>query len=271
MLNPISILPALVSYSLSSTHASPPVTLYGDSQCGQANSDWDRVLSGSEATLNEFPWQVLVQPSFPDGKDSLCGGVLLERDLVLTAAHCFCSKSADAIADVVTIRLGAHSRNSSLGTEEVKGFFVNQSVVIHPGYTNVRWSPHDLALIFLGHHLDLDLPRYKGTIGPICLPSLTTNFTGKEGLVSGWGSTKEHGLPSDVLMKALVEVVDHGGCMEQYNSTGYIVGEGIFCARGVGGADTCKGDSGGPLAVKEEASGKCSQESFPQSVQGTTC
>lgn len=44
----------------------------------------DRIVGGTDADKNEFPWQIAI---FLDSI-FFCGGVLLNEDVVLTAAHC---------------------------------------------------------------------------------------------------------------------------------------------------------------------------------------
>ena len=243
---------ALVAISVIT--AIPPMTLYGDLNCGRANSDPNRVVFGTETSPNEFPWQVLVEPIF-SGQEGLCGGTLLERDLVLTAAHCFYRLSYET-AFQVRITLGGHNRSQdiTLGTAVELYLPVNQSVLIHPDYVYGKHSKDDIALIFLGHHLDLT--RYNNTILPVCLASPSTDLTGREGVVSGWGKTKQHGTTSQVLRKAWVQVVEQAACAQQYKNTKQRVEEGILCAIGEGSRDTCKGDSGGPLAIQDYGTGK---------------
>ena len=62
------------------------VTRQSQCQCGQKNGA-DRIVGGVDAGKNEFPWQVRLQIS-TDGHDATCGGSILTRDSILTAAHC---------------------------------------------------------------------------------------------------------------------------------------------------------------------------------------
>ena len=64
--------------------------------------------------------------------------------------------------------------------------------------------------------------------------------------VSGWGQTSERGLTSPVLKSAVVPLVSQTLCKEQYQRVNAITPR-MLCAGkvGIGGIDTCRGDSGG--------------------------
>jgi len=49
------------------------------------------VVNGKEATPNSWPWQISLRyRDYPDNGSygHVCGGSLIEKDWVLTAAHC---------------------------------------------------------------------------------------------------------------------------------------------------------------------------------------
>lgn len=53
-------------------------------ECGRPHVS-GRILSGQDATLGEWPWQV----SLREEGQHVCGGTLIAEAWVLTAAHCF--------------------------------------------------------------------------------------------------------------------------------------------------------------------------------------
>uniref|UniRef100_A0A8C6Z4Q9 Peptidase S1 domain-containing protein n=1 Tax=Nothoprocta perdicaria TaxID=30464 RepID=A0A8C6Z4Q9_NOTPE len=49
---------------------------------------FSRVIGGEEAVPHSWPWQVSIQIS----DEHVCGGAVLAKEWVVTAAHCFGSK-----------------------------------------------------------------------------------------------------------------------------------------------------------------------------------
>ena len=62
---------------------------YKSATCGLSNrSSQDRIVGGTEAKRNEFPWQAWLIISLGKGRYYSCGGSLISNQWILTAAHC---------------------------------------------------------------------------------------------------------------------------------------------------------------------------------------
>jgi hypothetical protein len=58
-------------------------------KCGVSNkSNEERIVGGTEAKQNEFPWQAWLVISLGNGRYYSCGGSLISNQWILTAAHC---------------------------------------------------------------------------------------------------------------------------------------------------------------------------------------
>lgn len=65
-------------------------------------------------------------------------------------------------------------------------------------------------------------------------------------MITGWGIT-ETGKPSTTLLKASISTIPYNKCVQKYKNRIQIT-QNQLCAGG-NNADSCKGDSGGPLQV----------------------
>ena len=53
-----------------------------------------RIVGGEEASPNSWPWQVSIQAKTAVERSHICGGTLINKEWVLSAAHCFISEEA---------------------------------------------------------------------------------------------------------------------------------------------------------------------------------
>ena len=100
---------------------------------------------------------------------------------------------------------------------------------------------NDIALVKLAKKAFLNT-----FVNTLCLPTWGPQI-GSRCQIAGWGTTMEHGIASDILMKAEVPLVGREVCShpEVYGSK---ITDNMMCAGYArGGIDTCQGDSGGPL------------------------
>lgn len=206
-----------------------------------------RVIGGREVNApGQFPWMVLLWNKALRGP--FCGGALLSRRFVLTAAHCF--QLTGYNANQIEVRLGEYNTSS---TESYERTIDAAELIRHPNY-NADTYDSDILLIRLAEPV-----IFSDYIVPICLPSElrgeTLLQTGQRGTVAGWGSTdgtrENH---SNVLKKAKLTIRDFSTCSAQHSR--YTLTSNMFCALGGNRAtnvrDACNGDSGGPFIVESE-------------------
>lgn len=142
----------------------------------------------------------------------------------------------------LTVRLGDHNIkiNSEVRHIEKKV----KRVVRHRGFDS-RTLYNDVAL------LTMDSPvTFTKSIRPICLPTGNAAYVGQSATVIGWGSLREGGPQPAVLQKVSIPIWTNQECRSKYGNAapGGIV-EHFLCA-GEAGRDSCSGDSGGPLMIK---------------------
>ncbi|KAK6467749.1 serine protease 33-like [Huso huso] len=207
--------------------------------CGRRTVGASRIVGGSDAQKGAWPWQVsIMKQGFP-----ICGGSLIDKNWVLSAAHCFQSSSN---VNLFTVRLGALSLSQQQGVD-----MRLLRIVVRPGFKSAEQGG-DAALLQLEQPAPL-----SETILPVCLPTPSTPFTvGQECWVTGWGNIKE-GVPLSgprTLQQVMVPLVGSGSCDIMYHigtsiskSVPLILPDMICAGYQEGSKDSCQGDSGGPL------------------------
>lgn len=227
--------------------------------CGIQTSE--RIFGGNETDLGEFPWMALLQYRNPRGSLGFyCGGVLISKRYVLTAAHCV----ADDSVKLVSVRLGEHDTKTSpdcktdILSENQNQICAARAVdvpverdIAYPEY-NKRDPNHynDIALLRLSRDVE-----FTEWIQPICVPvsneQKTKSYVGKKLWVAGWGKTETRS-ESDVKLKLAVPVVSRADCSSVYSQASVDLNDkSQLCAGGEKGKDSCNGDSGGPLMSVE--------------------
>ncbi|KAF4115402.1 trypsin Blo t 3-like [Onychostoma macrolepis] len=202
--------------------------------CGQARVR-DRIVGGENATAGDWPWQVSIHVF---GLSHNCGGTLITKDWVLSAAHCFQS----FVLSRVVIYFGRLSQSGSNlnGTSRRASQIIN-----HPNYGSPPYN-NDIALIQLSSSVN-----FSDYIRPVCLAAAGSVFSGgTESWVTGWGRLQEGAtqLP-DLLQEVMIPVVSYGDCNKNY---GGAITSNMICAGllNVGGKGACQGDSGGPMVSR---------------------
>ncbi|XP_076065729.1 venom protease-like [Oratosquilla oratoria] len=232
--------PVSIGEIRTSTSIFPPAK-----ECGRSQSF--RITLGLEADLHQFPWIAALGVTVQGQFFSLCGGTLVTRRHVLTAAHCFGSNSAP---DPTDVKLGEHNLLRDDDGANPESFKIID-VRSHPAY-NPRDISNDIAMV----KLDRDVTFSLG-IQPACLPDKFKDdtFVGKNLTVAGWGTISSKSLVSSpTLLFANIPVVPLNTCQTNYKNGNLrrqpALGSSQICA-GIGGQDACKGDSGGPLMVNK--------------------
>jgi len=59
---------------------------------GHSSFPFDRIVGGEEASKCQLPWQASLQRLHSYGSSHFCGGSLIAKNWILTAAHCLSSR-----------------------------------------------------------------------------------------------------------------------------------------------------------------------------------
>jgi len=219
----------------------------GELGCG--TTETNRIVGGNSTRPLEFPWMVGL--SF--NKTWFCGGTLVSRKHILTAAHC----THEAVS--AKIFVGTHDLYKVTGKHTIAS-----SVFYEHPYYDPKEIKNDVALVELPKEIGFD-----DTMRPICLPLLgeeDADLDGFKMVATGWGKTHDGSKISPELNKLNVTVVDNKKCKESY---GDIIKETNICAIGLEGQGTCQGDSGS--ALQHQGKGPWVQEGIVSFGSSTGC
>lgn len=158
----------------------------------------------------------------------------------MTAAHCVSPSVSPA---QYSIKAGSSHRLDQ-GDPEAQ-IRTLARFVIHPKW-NRPTIQNDIAILQWVEPLD-----YGKNVKPIALPKADHAVPyGQNGIVSGWGLTREGAISSlpERLQAVLAPFVNNTDCNRSY--PGLIKPDMICAGFPRGGRATCQGDSGGPLVDK---------------------
>lgn len=193
-----------------------------------------KIVGGVPAEKGEFPFQVSLQSS---SGSHFCGGSLIKKNWVLTAAHCVTRWSNSN-----KIVIGLHDLKDKTDTEN----FTSVKVISHPQY-NSRAFDYDYALIKLNgdsKFRSIELNSTEIDIPNTDLPPINV-------WTAGWGTTAESGSLARVLNKVEIPLVTTEACNATTAYDGDITDRMICAGLIKGGKDSCQGDSGGPLFMTQ--------------------
>lgn len=184
------------------------------------------IIGGSRADPERFPYYVRLEY---DGEFG-CGGSLIHRDFVLTAAHCA------PVSDLGTLKaiVGGHNYTSGVSRDVTK-------IIPHLAYDEFFTISNDVAL--------LQIQALPENINETLLNITTTRDWLRNGdsvTVIGLGQTDpdDFDLYPQSLMEVELKIVEDEKCDELHN--GDIHHKSMLCAAD-NDQDSCQGDSGGPL------------------------
>merc|ERR1711874_241668 len=215
--------------------------------CGCAPvSSSNRIVGGKEVNpKGKLPYQVLFQGCAGMRGCSICGGTIVNKRFVLTAAHCY-----NSIFTTMHVIVGEH--NYCDGVNEGGKLIKVKKMTLHPDY-NSRTIDNDIAVLELAEDL-----TFTKKIKPACLPSSETkDYSGIASTVSGWGGTigwrpndQQPQQPRQCTLKETIVKLLKGSdpmCSKYLKTSSSKIKLCAFAKD----TDACQGDSGGPLTVPE--------------------
>ncbi|CAK8684790.1 unnamed protein product [Clavelina lepadiformis] len=227
-----------------------------------------RIPHGQSVEVNEFPWHVAVWRH----DQTICGGVLLTRNRILTAAHCIeecqlnnfgfqdryetCTEKDNSYLDWLCLKKGKYSAIVGKGIlstlsehhQRKEVFNVTQAYIL-PNYENRLGAlANDFAVLHVERpeEEDFDQPVHLGCLWRGSMNNAPTRSC----IAVGYGRTKTAPY-SRILQKVNVAVND---CNEKYPTYFFKCVNANHKEQVVG----CQGDSGSPVICPIDPNNNCS-------------
>jgi secreted trypsin-like serine protease len=210
-----------------------------------------QVVGGTAVPYGKYPFMVSLQADKSNARlhrGHYCGGSLIDRNSVLTAAHCvsFISKFTTPLTlsfRDVRIVVGGTVLNSKQG--QSRRIQKLSDISIHPRF-NENVSPrYDAAVIKLG------TPVTKSALALAKTGSNRLEHAGRLATIAGWGTTRAEPVSGsagsnipDRMQEARVPLVSDASCEGTYKGAFF---PAVMVCAGEKGMGVCHGDSGGPM------------------------
>ncbi|KAM6914277.1 tryptase-2-like [Lycodopsis pacificus] len=196
------------------------------------------IIGGQDAQKNGWPWMAHLNISNTKGDVTWrCGGTIIARKWVLTAASCLETyPKPNPYRSMVWV--GSHEllkpSEDYMGVE----YFMN-----HPKYRALSSGRYvnDLAMVRLKNPVTM-----SNKVKAVSLPSTDATFdSSSQCWITGWGEIKrDTPLPSpETLQQLKISIIPQSDCKAKKPE----LTAAMLCAGDVAGEDACKGDYGGPL------------------------
>uniref|UniRef100_A0A182YEY1 Uncharacterized protein n=1 Tax=Anopheles stephensi TaxID=30069 RepID=A0A182YEY1_ANOST len=213
----------------------------------------DRLSEVPSGTVgfSEFPWTVAVYQLIRNGSFVYhCGGAILNRSVVVTAAHCVSNNRLHPNRFIV--HAGDWDRRHTQERLPHQERTVHR-IVIHPNYYSGALF-NDIALLFFSEPLNDTLPNVE----PVCLGvGPEEAFSPYENcFVTGWGGSPKSNRPQSIQQFNKLSIVNRQLCetrLQNHATLGrkFKLHPSFVCAAG-NGTDVCQGAGGSPFACERD-------------------
>lgn len=200
-----------------------PINKNKNPACGQRliQQPLTLITNGFKTREGLWPWHVALYHNTKFTRSYVCGGTLINRKTILTAAHCIIDGSGVIIPERISVELGRFDLQiTSNNIQTLKVF----DVIPHEKYSPESFE-NDIGLLKLATFAQIN--RF---VQVICLPQPNALFNNQIGQIVGWGRNEDNMILNE-MRHAPMPVIDRITCLRSNrNHFGQYLTETNFCA-----------------------------------------
>ncbi|XP_055587256.1 CLIP domain-containing serine protease B15-like [Uranotaenia lowii] len=199
------------------------------------------IHGGRETKIANWPWHTAIYHRKDATFEYKCGGTILAKNIILTAAHCVRLPEGIISSERLAVQVGRNRLNE---TDERAKEHEADAILVHENFRTDKVQD-DIALIRLA--TDIEFNDY---VQPVCLWDKGDDrlfLRENKGSIVGFGATGKAGF-SVALNEAEIPVVDNQVCIESNREAfAFTLTSNMFCGGRRDGVNACNGDSGGGM------------------------
>ncbi|KAK8781654.1 hypothetical protein V5799_017006 [Amblyomma americanum] len=180
-----------------------------------------RIINGSTVAKTQVPWLVRIVRHSSHGGGIFCGGSIITRNVIVTAAHCV---------------KNSHSGKTRSGPQTLR-----------KPVSRIRHSP---VKDTNGLKLSRPLPKFDNFVRPVCLPRQSEETPEKKMLLAGFGFTNYEGKGTKQALYLVTKAMKKDDCEKRLRTPNGTLAPMnlIFCTNHRSGS-AFQGDSGSGLTA----------------------
>ena len=213
--------------------------------CGRLTAKAQALIIGGDSStgISDVPWQTAIYKESKKATKLICGGSILTKKVIISAAHCFFNDADSTWINKTRIKIivGKYFRNYTAEENLPIQHFEVQEIKPNPVFNGFSgFYRADIALIILKGFIS-----FQPHILPICIDLNEIDDrvvkAGEMGLVAGWGYTEAGGQLSRILKSIEMPVIDLEKCrLESGNFLPFVTSD-KYCSGFTNGSGVCKG------------------------------
>ncbi|CAH2098459.1 unnamed protein product [Euphydryas editha] len=217
--------------------------------CGRRTVDHtELIVNGASTKPGDWPWHAAIYRLERTALKYICGGTLISKNYIITAAHCASIRGVPVKTDFLNIVLGKYNL---IGDDaEIQERLVHK-IILHEKFDHKHLN-NDIALLKLKSEV-----IFTDYVKPACLwfskavsyDDDTATAGTVFGTVVGWGFDNNNEL-SRQLRQAKMPMISENTCIKSRPLFyGNALNGNKFCAGYQNGTSACNGDSGSAFQV----------------------